>query len=124
MSDASNPTEFPKAYDPKHWEPSILSRWDEENLASPETCIAKGVTRKEATPFSIVLPPPNVTGTLHIGHAAMLASRRPPPRARPVLPIVAAKNRTRISACGAQTGRTVARQTGAEMGDVAYEPTG
>lgn len=73
MSDEPKITEFPKAYDPETWEAPILARWDEENLAHPETCIKQGVTTKDAEPFSIVLPPPNVTGTLHIGHAAMLA---------------------------------------------------
>ncbi len=65
--------EFPKAYDPKNWESAILTRWDEADLANPDTCIQAGVTKADAEPFSIVLPPPNVTGTLHIGHAAMLA---------------------------------------------------
>lgn len=66
-------TEFPKAYDPKAWEAGILTRWDEADFANPDTCIKTGITKPDAEPFSIVLPPPNVTGTLHIGHAAMLA---------------------------------------------------
>lgn len=65
--------EFPKTYDPKQWESDILARWDEVGLANPDTCVQAGVTKPDAEPFSIVLPPPNVTGTLHIGHAAMLA---------------------------------------------------
>ena len=36
-------------------------------------CIEKGIAAKDAPSFSIVLPPPNVTGTLHMGHAVMLA---------------------------------------------------
>ncbi len=73
MLDETKTTEFPKAYDPKRWEQAILDRWEKENLANPETCIKAGITQEDAKPFSIVLPPPNVTGTLHIGHAAMLA---------------------------------------------------
>lgn len=73
MSDEAKTTEFPKTYDPKQWEEAILARWAEADLANPDTCIKVGVTKKDAQPFSIVLPPPNVTGTLHIGHAAMLA---------------------------------------------------
>lgn len=73
MSDNAKTTEFPKAYDPKQWEAAILARWEEADLANPDTCIKAGVTKKDAEVFSIVLPPPNVTGTLHIGHAAMLA---------------------------------------------------
>ena len=41
--------------------------------ANPDACVEKGVTKPDAEPYSIVLPPPNVTGTLHMGHAAMLA---------------------------------------------------
>ncbi len=73
MSDEVKTSEFPKAYDPKQWEEAILARWNEDDLANPDTCIKVGITKKDAQPFSIVLPPPNVTGTLHIGHAAMLA---------------------------------------------------
>ncbi len=73
MSDTAKTTDFPKAYDPKQWEEAILKKWEEADLSHPETCIKEGVTREDAEPFSIVLPPPNVTGTLHIGHAAMLA---------------------------------------------------
>lgn len=73
MPEEPSTTKFPKAYDPKNWEDSILRRWEEADLARPETCVKAGVTKEDAEPFSIVLPPPNVTGTLHIGHAAMLA---------------------------------------------------
>lgn len=66
-------SEFAKTYDPKNWEADILTRWDAAGLANPDTCIRAGVTKPDAEPFTIVLPPPNVTGTLHIGHAAMLA---------------------------------------------------
>ncbi|TXH07992.1 MAG: valine--tRNA ligase [Candidatus Moraniibacteriota bacterium] len=66
-------SEFAKTYDPKNWEVDILTRWDAAGLANPDTCIRAGVTKPDAEPFTIVLPPPNVTGTLHIGHAAMLA---------------------------------------------------
>lgn len=73
MSDTVKITEFPKAYEPRQWEETVLKRWDESGLARPENCIEQGVAQADAELFSIVLPPPNVTGTLHIGHAAMLA---------------------------------------------------
>ncbi len=47
--------------------------WEESGLTNPDTAIAEGYTKRDAPTFSIVLPPPNVTGTLHTGHAAMLA---------------------------------------------------
>jgi valyl-tRNA synthetase len=65
--------ELPKAYEAKNYEDAIYKRWEESGFFNPDTCVEKNVTRKDAAPFSIVLPPPNVTGTLHMGHAAMLA---------------------------------------------------
>ena len=65
--------ELPKAYEPQLYEDDIYRRWTESGLFNPNVCVAKGVTKKDAQPFSIVLPPPNVTGTLHMGHAVMLA---------------------------------------------------
>ncbi|PLX27305.1 valine--tRNA ligase [Candidatus Parcubacteria bacterium] len=65
--------ELPKAYEPKQYEDDIYKRWEESGFFNPDTCIEKGVCEKDAETFSIVLPPPNVTGTLHIGHAVMLA---------------------------------------------------
>src|SRR3989339_1666106 len=65
--------EPPKAYEPQKYEDEIYQKWEESGLFNPDVCIAKGVTNEQAPYFSIVLPPPNVTGTLHIGHAAMLA---------------------------------------------------
>lgn len=67
------PEPFLKAYDSASEEPIINALWDESGYANPDTCIAKGVTAADAEPFTIVLPPPNVTGTLHMGHASMLA---------------------------------------------------
>lgn len=64
---------FPKTYDSKQWEGHVRNRWDQSNLAKPETCIEVGLTPSNAQSFSIVLPPPNVTGTLHTGHASMIA---------------------------------------------------
>ena len=66
-------TEIPKTYDPKTWEDDLYRKWEESGLFDPDTCIEKGVTDTSKPAFSIVLPPPNVTGTLHAGHAAMLA---------------------------------------------------
>ncbi|MFH0806686.1 MAG: class I tRNA ligase family protein [Candidatus Brennerbacteria bacterium] len=59
-------------YDSNEVEGRIYKLWEASGFFNPETCIAKGVTKKTAKPFTIVLPPPNVTGTLHMGHAAML----------------------------------------------------
>ena len=65
--------ELPKAYEPQKYEDAIYKKWEESGYFNPDVCIEKGITEPDAPPFSIVLPPPNVTGTLHIGHAVMLA---------------------------------------------------
>jgi valyl-tRNA synthetase len=54
-------TELPKTFDPADIEARWYSRWESEGLFRPE--------RGEAEPWTIVMPPPNVTGSLHIGHA-------------------------------------------------------
>lgn len=61
-----------KPYDPTSTEDSIYKLWEESGLFNPDVCIEKGFTDTNAEAFSMVLPPPNVTGTLHIGHASML----------------------------------------------------
>src|SRR5690242_11983846 len=54
-------TELPKTFDPAEIETRWYARWEGEGLFRPD--------RPEAEPFTIVIPPPNVTGSLHIGHA-------------------------------------------------------
>ncbi|MGH7141263.1 MAG: valine--tRNA ligase [Minisyncoccia bacterium] len=58
------PEKFLKPYDPASTEPAIYERWEKSGFFNPDKLPGD---RKE--PFSIVLPPPNVTGTLHVGHA-------------------------------------------------------
>ncbi|MDP2735549.1 MAG: valine--tRNA ligase [bacterium] len=65
--------ELPKAYVPQETEDKIYRLWEESGFFNPDVLTKKGVAKKTAKAFSIVLPPPNVTGTLHMGHAAMLA---------------------------------------------------
>jgi valyl-tRNA synthetase len=56
--------EIPKTYDPKEAERHHYTRWEERGYFAPE--INKDAT---APVFTIVIPPPNVTGSLHMGHA-------------------------------------------------------
>lgn len=65
--------ELPKAYEPQKYEDGIYEKWLNSGFFNPDVCIEKGVCKNESSHFSVVLPPPNVTGTLHIGHAMMLA---------------------------------------------------
>jgi len=61
-----------KPYDPKTTEDKIYKLWEESGFFNPDVCIKKGITKSDADPFSMVLPPPNVTGNLHTGHALTL----------------------------------------------------
>lgn len=62
-----------KPYNPEETEDRIYKEWEESGLFSPDTCVKKGACDAEAKIFSMVLPPPNVTGMLHMGHSAMIA---------------------------------------------------
>jgi len=52
--------ELPKTYDPHTVEASTYQRWESSGVFAPPG---------DGEPFCIVLPPPNVTGVLHMGHA-------------------------------------------------------
>jgi valyl-tRNA synthetase len=56
-------------YDIKSVEACIYKKWEDSGFFNPDACVREGVTARDAEPFSMVLPPPNVTGVLHIGHA-------------------------------------------------------
>ena len=58
-----------KPYNSKETEDRIYKLWEESGFFNPDVCIAKGNTKEDAEVFSIVLPPPNATGVLHLGHA-------------------------------------------------------
>lgn len=64
---------FLSPYDPKQTESKIYQMWENSGFFNPDVCIAKKITNPDAPVFSMVLPPPNVTGTLHMGSALMLA---------------------------------------------------
>ena len=51
-----------KTFDPRAAEPRLYAQWEESGAFAPKTDGA-------AEAYSIVIPPPNVTGSLHIGHA-------------------------------------------------------
>ena len=61
-----------KPYNHKETENKIYKLWEESGFFNPDICIEKGIAKPDAEAFSIVLPPPNVTGNLHTGHALML----------------------------------------------------
>lgn len=61
-----------KPYEHKETEERIYKTWEESGFFNPEKMIEAGLTKPDAKPFTIVMPPPNVTGVLHMGHGLML----------------------------------------------------
>ena len=60
------PEKLLKPYDPKTTEARIYKLWEESGFFNPDK-----LPERHTEPFSIMLPPPNATGTLHIGGAIM-----------------------------------------------------
>ena len=54
-------SELPKTFDPAAIEQRWYEHWESKGLFRPD--------RPDEEPWTIVMPPPNVTGSLHIGHA-------------------------------------------------------
>jgi valyl-tRNA synthetase len=64
-------TELPKAYRPADFEGAIYERWLAADVFAPD---GTGSTADPAAePFTIIQPPPNITGSLHLGHAQRTA---------------------------------------------------
>ncbi|APC78691.1 valine--tRNA ligase [Clostridium botulinum] len=58
----SETREMAKTYDPKEFEERLYKNWEEKSYFTPEV-------DENKKPYTIVLPPPNITGKLHLGHA-------------------------------------------------------
>lgn len=56
-------SEFPKAYEPALFEETWNNKWLKRT----------SLDRKDSPVFRMILPPPNVTGKLHLGHALTIA---------------------------------------------------
>jgi len=60
-----NSIELAKAYDPKTFEDRVYAMWKENGCFAPAE---KSDKNTKINPFVVVIPPPNVTGVLHLGH--------------------------------------------------------
>ncbi len=67
MTDANE--SMPKAYDHLAVEESLYQWWEQNGYFTPEKQAEIGQSKPDARPFVISMPPPNVTGALHLGHA-------------------------------------------------------
>ncbi len=76
MTDTTDATEatpsgLPKAYRPADFEAAIYERWLAADVFAPDG--AGSQADPDAEPFTIIQPPPNITGSLHLGHAQRTA---------------------------------------------------
>jgi valyl-tRNA synthetase len=61
--------EMSKTCVPSDYEQKIYQQWEESGFFNPDNLVLP----KETKPYTIILPPPNITDKLHMGHSAMLA---------------------------------------------------
>ena len=66
MAQAKPLSEIPRAYEPQSVEQRIYDFWSDGGYFKPEI-------DHEREPFTVIMPPPNVTGELHMGHALTIA---------------------------------------------------
>ncbi|MFH0951340.1 MAG: valine--tRNA ligase [bacterium] len=60
---------LPKAYEAKDYEDKIYAQWEDSGFFNPDNLKVPA----DAPTYTVILPPPNITDKLHLGHAAMLA---------------------------------------------------
>ena len=62
-----------KTYNPKEHEERLYKWWEEQGYFRPERQVELGLATPDGPRWCITLPPPNVTGALHLGHAMVAA---------------------------------------------------
>jgi valyl-tRNA synthetase len=65
--------EMDKTYDPQTTEKRLYDWWESKGYFKPETAVETGLADPDRPAWSITMPPPNVTGALHLGHALTAA---------------------------------------------------
>ena len=68
-------TELPKTYDFREYEEKIYQEWEEKGYFKPTNDPNHPGHDPNVEPFVIVIPPPNVTGALHLGHPLFVATQ-------------------------------------------------
>ena len=58
----NNNVNISTTYNPKEFEERLYGKWQEKKYFTPEV-------DKSKKPYTIIMPPPNITGKLHLGHA-------------------------------------------------------
>lgn len=65
-------TELPPQYDPKQIEDAIYRAWEKSGFFNPDNLPRARARAAAQKPFTIIMPPPNANGSLHIGHAVFV----------------------------------------------------
>lgn len=63
---------FLKPYDSKETEDRIYKLWEESGFFNPDVCVEKGIIKKNAESFTLIMPPTNANGSLHAGHGLVM----------------------------------------------------
>ena len=71
MTTPHNPAEIPPQYDAANTERALYAEWEAAGVFRADATRSKQVGG-DRDPFVIVMPPPNVTGVLHMGHGLNL----------------------------------------------------
>jgi valyl-tRNA synthetase len=71
MTDTTTAPALPKAWQPADHEAAIYERWLAADVFAPDGAGSRAAP--DAEPFTIIQPPPNITGSLHLGHAQRTA---------------------------------------------------
>ncbi len=69
------PDKLDGQYTPEDHEADIQDKWSQKDYFNPDTQTNEDLVSDDADTFSMVLPPPNVTGTLHVGHAMGMTNK-------------------------------------------------
>lgn len=64
---------FSKSYEPGEFEPQIYAQWEASGAFQPGKVVANSDEADTENTYSIVMPPPNANGNLHIGHGLTIA---------------------------------------------------
>ncbi|TET53491.1 MAG: valine--tRNA ligase, partial [Anaerolineales bacterium] len=62
-----------RTYNPREHEERLYTWWEEQGFFRPETQVELGLASADGPSWCITMPPPNVTGALHLGHAMTAA---------------------------------------------------
>ncbi|MBD3248014.1 valine--tRNA ligase [Candidatus Falkowbacteria bacterium] len=65
--------ELEKQYEAGKYEADIYKKWEASGYFDPDKMVEDSLIDEKAESYTIVLPPPNITAKLHLGHAVMIA---------------------------------------------------